>query len=121
MKVLVDTDVWSEALRKKKDRDEAERKRKLAEEKKRAEEEKRRLDLQKQREEEELRRRLEQERLERERVEALEQAMIAAKKEALRRPWACNLPLAHVHRRCRRLAKTNPLYREENILNAFLQ
>jgi hypothetical protein len=90
----------AEALRKKMAVEE-ERKRMLAEEKKRAEEE---AATRRQREEERLKK------------------LAAAEKEASRRPWGCNLPLAYtVHRRCRRLAKTNALYSEENILNSFLQ
>ena len=42
-------------------------------------------------------------------------------KALLRRPWACNLPLAYVHPRCNRLAKLNPIYEETDLIHSFLQ
>eukprot|EP00980_Cylindrotheca_fusiformis_P031032 scaffold25736_cov117-Cylindrotheca_fusiformis.AAC.1 len=101
----------AEAERKRMAEEEAERKRREAEEKAKAEEAER---LRLQEEEEQRLRLMEEERLEKERL--------AKANESLHRPWGCNLPFAHLaHSRCRKLAKSNPIYSEENLLNSFLQ
>lgn len=109
--------VKEEAEQKRKAQEEAERKRQL-EAKKKAEAEA--AEKQRRRQEEQHLRRLELER------KAEEERLVAERRakdeENIRRPWGCNLPFAHVaHRRCRQLAKTNPIYSEENLLNSFLQ
>jgi hypothetical protein len=103
-------------------REETEQKRKAEEEAERKRQleatEKAQVEAAERRQEEE--RRLEQERKEEE--ERLEAERMTTEKDSLRRPWGCNLPFAHLaHRRCRQLAKINPIYSEQNLLNSFLQ
>jgi len=44
-----------------------------------------------------------------------------AKRTILQRPWACFLPLSYIHPRCNQLAQMNPLYKDTDVLNSFLQ
>jgi len=126
--------VQEEAERKRKAAEEAEKEaeklRKLAAEKKAAEEKAARereaarekaAREQRFREEEEAR--LRKEAQERKAEEArLEAERLAKLEEEMRRPWGCNLPFSHVvHGRCRKLAKINPIYNEDYLLNSFLQ
>ncbi|CAJ1949596.1 unnamed protein product [Cylindrotheca closterium] len=88
---------------------------KAAREKRLREEEEARL----RKEAEKQRKAAEEARLEAARLEA---ERLAKQEEETRRPWGCNLPFSHiVHGHCRKLAKTNPIYREEHLLNSFLQ
>lgn len=124
-----------EAERKRKAAEEAEKKRKLEAERKAAEEkaarEKRLREEEEARlraEEEARQRKEEEERLKKEEEERLaeearlEAARLAKLEEEMKRPWGCHLPFSHViHGRCRKLAKTNPIYSEKDVLNSFLQ
>jgi hypothetical protein len=113
--VLVAQRAREETEQKRKAEKEAEGKRQLAAK------EKAQVEAAERRQEEQQRlQRLEQDRKEEE--ERLEVERMAKEKDSLRRPWGCNLPFApFAHGRCRRLAKINPIYSEQNLLNSFLQ
>ena len=94
------------AEKRQRDKEEAERKRR---------EEARRLEIDAQKRAEEAAR---QQELERKAAAKREEE----EREALIRPWGCNIPLAYiVHRRCRRLARLNPMYEESDLMNSFMQ
>ena len=105
---------------KKKAQEEAERKRlekvaleiKAKEEAHKKEIELRAKEAKKQAEEEARRRQLE--------LEAEQRAM--EERKALQRPWGCHIPLSYaIHPRCRRLTRLNPMYKETDIVNSFMQ
>lgn len=115
-----------EAERKRKAAEEDAKKRKLAAEKKAAAEAKAAKEKasreKRLREEEEARLRKKEEEARKAEEARLEAERLAKIEEELKRPWGCNLPFSHVvHGRCRKLAKTNPIYSEEYLLNSFLQ
>jgi septal ring factor EnvC (AmiA/AmiB activator) len=110
-----------EEERKAREREERQRQEELLEEQK-AKEEAQRREAEEKRLAEEKGEALRREREAAERREREEaQRRVMAQREEMKRPWGCNIPLAYVVRsRCRKLAKSNPMYDESDLLNSFL-